>query len=213
MALTGLLTYWCAQYETYANAIKQAGVPPELYTFGDYVRDSCEKMAFEPKNKADKASPLGGWGYLFKFLEMSGFVAGAMVPALIVGGLPYCRRCQKYLKSHRHGFLHSPEAWADVKPLAKELRGETLERILGALAQQASTHVEPLQQGSLADVETLVAGFTSQADNKAAASIKFAVDKCPNCDAHRVVLTMENYAIDKSRVSNIIATIDKIETA
>lgn len=36
--------------------------------------------------------------------------------------MPYCRRCQKYLKLYRTGHIHSSNSWSSVKQLSKKAR-------------------------------------------------------------------------------------------
>lgn len=211
MFFTGLLTYWCAQYLTYSHLIEQAGIPPAAYSFTDYLRDSCEQMAFKPKNAGEQPKPLGGWGYVFKLLEVIGYVAGAMIPAMIVSGLPYCKACQKYLKAHCKGYLHSPESWAEIKKMSKPDRTAALERTIAAIGPQALQGASLISKASLTETEAFVAQLAPKADANAAARVLFAVDKCPTCEAHLVKLTLENYTIDKKSNTKLLLALDKIE--
>lgn len=213
MLFTGLLTYWCAQYLTYSHLLERLNVPPEAYGFYDYLRDSCEQMAFKPKNPGEQPKPLGGWGYLFKLLEVIGYVGGVVIPSLIVSSLPYCRACQKYLKAHRKGYLHSPEAWSEIKKLNKQERTAALERAVGAIGPHAAQGAELLAKASLAESEAFVAKLAPQPDANSAARLLFEIEKCPTCEAHRVKLTLENYTIDKKSNTKLLATLDKIEPA
>lgn len=211
MLATGLITYWSALYVTYQHAIEQAGIPPAAYPFQQYLIDSCEQMAFAPKNKGEQAKPLGGWGYPLKLLEMIGFVGGGMIPAGLVSGLAYCRKCQKYLKPHRSGYLHAPQRWADVKPLAKQLRTEGIQQACADVAAQVRQCLELLATAKLADVEALVAKLDPAADKTATARVLVAVEKCPTCESHVVTLTMLNYTVDKQDNSTVLQMIEKFE--
>jgi hypothetical protein len=210
MLLTGLITYWCAQYLTYSHLIERANIPAEAYGFTDYMRDSCELMSFKSDNANEPAKPLGGWGYVVKLLEMIGYVAGAMIPALIVSGLPYCKQCQKYLKPHRSGYLHSPEIWSEIKSLGKKERTAALEQVIAAIGPRAMQGAGLLAKASLAETEAFVAQLAPQADKKAAARVLFAVEKCPTCDAHQVKVSLINYTIDKDSNTSVLVTLDKI---
>jgi hypothetical protein len=172
------------------------------------VRDACEQMAFAPDNPKERPKPLGGWGYLFKLLEMIGFVAGAVIPAGILSDFPYCRACQKYLKAHRKGYLNSPHPWADIKPLAKQIRTERLNEVLAALEPQIRQSLELLARANFTEVDRFVAGLMP-ADKEAAARVQFELHKCPTCEAHRVSVMLESRTIDKKTASSLVTKIDR----
>ncbi len=212
MITTALADWALAQYITYEHIIEQVGVPPERYSFVQYMRDTCEQMSFTSSRAGAKpGSPLGVWGYLFKLLEMAGYAFGAMVPSLVVSGMPYCKACQKYLINHRTGYLNTPQQWADIKKLSKQERTEHLNLALGALQQQAGELLGSIQQTSLTDTAAVVESLEKKGSQDAAGHIKVVLKKCPNCDAHHVQMSLANWTIDKQHVSNNIATLDKIQ--
>jgi hypothetical protein len=212
MITTAIIDYIAAQYLTYTHIIERLHIPPERYGFTDYIREICEGMAFSSRNSAEPGSPLGMWGYLFKLLEMGGYALGAMIPSLAVFGMPYCKKCQQYLKAHRSGHIHSPDQWSNVKKLAKKERLAALQAAVGALTARANQVVAPIAAAPLADTEAAVAALDPAIQKDAAARITFELKKCPRCDAHHLTLNLFNFTVDKKSAVNALAKIDKTES-
>ncbi|MBA4019228.1 MAG: hypothetical protein C0483_18840 [Pirellula sp.] len=217
MVLTGLITYWAALYVTYQHAIEQAGVAEAAYPFTQYVKDSCEQMAFAPKHDGDKPKPLGGWGYPLKALEMLGFVAGGMLPALFVSGLPYCRKCQQFLKPYRSAYLHAARRWPEVKKLATPQRTAEIQQASAEVAQQAHEELLKLAGASLADVEAYLDRLAPTADPDATARVCVVVEKCPTCTSHVIKPQLIHYSLkktllaDKSTVTTYLTKLENYE--
>jgi hypothetical protein len=212
MLTTAVLDYIAAQYLTYAHIIERLHVPPERFGFTDYIRHICEGMAFKDRVTGKPGSPLGMWGYLFKLLEMAGYALGAMVPSMTVFGMPYCKKCQQYLKAHRTGHMHSPDLWSSVKKLGKKERLAALQSAIGALTARANEIAGQIAAAPLAETEAAIAALDPAARKDAAARITFSLKKCPRCDAHHVQLILHNHTADKKAAVNTIATFDKTES-
>jgi hypothetical protein len=189
MLLIGFLTYWTALFVTYADEIKIAGIDPDDYSFVDYLRDKCELMTIGQVNANAKGAPLGKLGYLFKALEMIGFVAGATIPSAIVSGVPYCGRCRKYLKPFAKGFRHSHDNWSDVRTQGSAEKMLIINAALNSLGPQSARELELVQSGSPDDWKAYVGKFEPKAILLRLARLEYVVDKCPTCLAHRVKIT------------------------
>lgn len=213
MITTAIIDYIAAQYLTYTHLLERLHIPPERYGFTDYIREICEGMSFKSRNSNEAGSPLGMWGYLFKLLEMGGYALGAMVPSLTVFGMPYCKKCQQYLKAHRTAHIHSPDQWSVVKKLAKKDRLAALQAAIQALTDRANQIVGPIAAAPLADTEAAVAALDSAIQKDAAARITFDLKKCPQCDSHHLKLTLTNFTVDKKAAMTEVAKIDKTEQA
>lgn len=213
MITTALIDYVAAQYLTYTHVLERLNIPPERYGFTDYIREICEGMSFRDRNSGEAGGALGMWGYLFKLLEMGGYALGAMVPSLTVFGMPYCKKCQQYLKAHRTAHIHSPDQWPVVKKLAKKERLAALQTAIQALTDRANEITAPIASAPLADTEAAVAALDSTVQKDAAARITFTLKKCPQCDAHHLKLTLSHFTVDKKAAFSDIARIDKTELA
>lgn len=211
MITTALFDYVAAQYVTYTHIIENLHIPQERYGFIDYIREICEGMSFRSSHSSESGSSLGMWGYAFKALEMGGYALGAMLPSLTVFGMPYCRKCQRYLKTYRTGHIHSPQLWSNVKKLRKKERLALLQDAVQALSERANQISDRIAETSLADTDAAVAALDSTVLKDAAARITFNLMKYPGCDAHHLSLNLFNFTADKKSATNQIGKIDKTE--
>lgn len=211
MVVTALVDYLAAQYITYMNLLEQHRVPAEVYPFTQYVRDICEKMVFVSSGSKTPGSEMGVFGYFFKLLEMAGYVVGATVPSLVVGNLPYCKSCQKYLTKHRVAYFSSPMLWSLVKKLSKKEREPALQAAIAPLMEQATQLCQSMAPTSLNDTVAMLAELDAKPAPDTAAHIAITVLKCPTCEAHVVRMNLVNYQVDKQVANNVIFTLDKFE--
>ena len=126
MITTAIIDYFAAQYLTYTNILERLHLSADRYTFVDYVGNICEQMSFKDAHSDKPGSPLGVFGYFFKLLEIAGYALGACWPSAMVFGMPYCKKCQQYLKPYRTAYVHSQDLWSTVKRLSKKERIEKL---------------------------------------------------------------------------------------
>lgn len=211
MVITAVVDYIAAQYLTYIHLLEWLNVPPEQFSFIDYIREMSEGMTFSSRNSSSPGSPLGMWGYLYKTLELTGYVLGALFPSLTVFGMPYCKGCQQYLKPHRTAHLHSAAQWSAVKKLKKKERLAALEEAIQSIAVPAHDLAGSIASAPLADTEAAVAGLDQTIQKDAAARITVLLKKCPQCDSHHLDLTLNNFTVDKKFNSSGFAKIDKTE--
>ena len=211
MITTAVIDYFAAQYLTYLSLVERMHIPPERYGFIDYLREISEGMSFKDRNTHEPGDPLGGWGYVYKLLEIGGYSVGAMLPSLMVFGMPYCKNCQQYLKKHRTGHLHSPEQWSVVKKLKKKERLPALQAAIKNLIARANQFTAPIAGAPLAETETAIATLDQTVQKDAAARITYVLKKCPRCDAHHLDLNLTNFTVDKKVANSNVAKIDKTE--
>ncbi len=209
MITTAVVDYFAAQYLTYLSLVEIHHIPVERYGFIDYFREISEGMSFKGKNSGDAGSPLGMWGYVYKVLEITGYAGGAMVPSMMVFGMPYCKGCQQYLKKHRTGHIHSTEPWPVVKKLKKKERLAALQVAIQDLIARANEFTGPIAAAPLAETEAALATLDQTIQKNAAARITYTLKKCPRCDAHHLDLSLFNYTEDKKVANSNVAKIDK----
>ncbi|MBI5774295.1 MAG: hypothetical protein HZA89_11200 [Verrucomicrobia bacterium] len=208
MIVTGLLDYVAAQYVTYMNIIEQHHIPPDRYSFMSYIQDICENMAFK-ESGSRVGSPLGTLGYIYKVLEMGGYALGTMLPSLYMSRMPYCKRCQFYLKAHQITHLHSSFPWAEIKKLKRKERLEPLAQAVHELQQRIIPMVERATNATLVDTVSMLEALDQKVNKNAAARVTFTLKKCPRCDAHHVLLKLSKYNEDGKLDENLFAKIDK----
>jgi hypothetical protein len=211
MVVTALVDYMAAQYVTYSNLLEQHRLMAEQYPFTQYLRDICEKMSFRSRGGDRPGSELGIFGYLFKLLEMAGYVLGATLPSLFVSGLPYCKACQKYLKKHRTAYFSSPTPWSEVKKLAKKERESALQSAIAPLLERTNELGHAMATAPLSDVVGRLEDLDAKPESGTAAHVQVVVEKCPTCEAHVVRFNLVNYNVDKQVINSPIRVLDKIE--
>jgi hypothetical protein len=209
MITTAVIDYFAAQYLTYLSLVELHHIPVERYGFIDYFREISESMSFKSRNSGDAGSPLGLWGYFYKLLEITGYAGGAMMPSMMVFGMPYCKGCQQYLKKHRTGHIHSPEQWPVVKKLKSKERLPALQAAIQALTARANEFTAPIAAAPLAETEAAIATLDQTIQKSAAARITYTLKKCPRCDAHHLQLDLTNYTVDKKVATATVVKLDK----
>lgn len=212
MITTGLLDYVAAQYLTYTHILEQQNLDPEQYSFVKYIQFISENMVFKSSSSSGgEGSPLGGFGYVYKVLEMIGYSIGCMLPSLAVFGMPYCKGCQSYLKPYRSSYINSPELWPDVKKLPRKERLAALQGAIQSLTQRAQEVVDRIVHAPLAETVSEVEAFDPKLNKNSAARIQFVLKKCPQCDAHHVQLNLFNMAVNKKPVTTKLNALDKTQ--
>jgi hypothetical protein len=211
MITTALLDYVGAQYFTYTNLIEQAQVSLESFSFLAYIREISENMSFSSSRSGGSGTELGMFGYFFKALEMGGYALGAMLPSLMVFGMPYCKSCQQYLKPYRLGHLHSETQWTEIKKLPKKERLSALESSIQAVSDQAHEITQSIAEAPLNDTEVAVSNLDQSIKKDAASRITFTLKKCPQCEAHHLSLILTNFTVDKKINSSDLTKIDKTD--
>lgn len=209
MITTAVIDYFAAQYLTYLNLVERMHIPTERYGFIEYFRQISESMSFRNRNTHEAGSPLGMWGYFYKLLEIGGYSIGAMMPSMLVFGMPYCKTCQQYLKKHRSGHIHSPEQWAVVKKLKKKERLSALQAAIKDLVARANQFTAPIAAAPLAETDAAIATLDQTIQKGAAARITYVLKKCPRCNAHHLALNLTNFTEDKKVSNSNLAKIDK----
>jgi hypothetical protein len=90
-------TYVAAQYIEFRSLdlTYQDGSPVSFLEYYDIVARS---FAWEQRN-GEAGEPLGMWGYLFRGLEVIGFLGGGLIVPFALRKAAYCDNCQIYMRS------------------------------------------------------------------------------------------------------------------
>jgi hypothetical protein len=104
--------YFTAQYIEFHSLqlVHRDGSPVGFLEYYDFVARS---FAWKHGVHGAAGAPLGIWGYLFRGLEVLGFVGGGLLVPLLLRKKPYCDSCQRYMKT-RHLI-----SWAASVPAKK----------------------------------------------------------------------------------------------
>ncbi len=196
MVLISLLDYLANQYVTYASMMEHLHLPSE-YSFFNYLRDICENMTFNRGEGAPSGKPIGMFGYLFKGLEVLGYVAGSTIPAKMalvsVAETPDCLKCRQYYEAKRFGYLNAPEQWQDMANLPFQQRIQALSQSCAPLYERTDAIMIEVEGKTFSEVSTAISKLESKAALGNTASVTFTLRKCPGCDAFHLKASLVGY--------------------
>ena len=94
--------YFLSQYVEYAllYALVPDQIPESFWQYFDQMT-----RAFCWVEDGQQGAPFGAWGYGMRALEIGGFALGGIVAPAILFALPYCDKCQVYMRSKELGLL------------------------------------------------------------------------------------------------------------
>lgn len=110
--------YAAAQYlefQSYTQGRTVVDDDGEELTFPRYYHLRAINFAWD--NHGKPGSPLGLWGYFFLGLGVLGFVSGGVLAPALLMKMPYCDRCQLYMKSRALALI---PASASARRVSKE---------------------------------------------------------------------------------------------
>ena len=151
--------YFAAQYvEFYAIASQLQAQLPEGLSLGDIHAAGLPEEAvegvralqagfwgyFDYQSRAfgfeDFGSEgMGGFGYIFRLLDIAGFVGGAWLTLNIAGSKPFCDDCQTYYQEHVLGFapFHEDDDQRHRQRIEEAVAASSIEDLTAALADPA----------------------------------------------------------------------------
>jgi hypothetical protein len=91
------IAYFAAQYIEF-RSLHLLHLDGRPVGFFEYYDAAARAFAWEQHN-GQPGEPLGAWGYLFRGLEVLGFVGGSLIAPLVLCKVPYCQSCQRYMKT------------------------------------------------------------------------------------------------------------------
>lgn len=179
-SITGqlVLSYFIAQYETYHLHV----APHTSLGFFEWFDLATRAFSFSQRN-GEPGSGLGAVGYLFRVLEIAGFVGGGVIVPLGLRSKLYCDTCRTYKRDKAiaviRGGLYVPHL-AD-----------------GPYADYGLEHLQTiydgLEKGTRADVETAIAAHGSmkhaKETRKHGTYTSVTLARCPRC-AHSTIVSL-----------------------
>ena len=153
-------------------------------------------MAWQNSRTREIGAPLGVLGYLVRFGEILGFIAGGVLTPIVLRKLPYCQTCQVYQRTKSLGYFPATVATRRVKK--KDLAGQeaylrenqaAYERGV-AWAEEAIALVQQTNSDVLA---TLIAeqASTKWLTRNNPIRIGVSLESCPRCLCGRLVVIRE----------------------
>jgi hypothetical protein len=178
--------YFTAQYIEFKNLrlIHRDGTPVGFFEYFDFAARS---FAWKQKD-GRPGEPLGSWGYVFRGLEVIGFVGGGLIVPVLLRKAPYCKTCRRYMRTKSLGFLP-----ASVP--ARKIKKSDTEGMAAYQAEQAKAleagqkFLETLRQlaieGQSQDFQAALSGLNAQKKDTLKLPTRFSLHlvHCSRCAA------------------------------
>jgi hypothetical protein len=191
--------YVMAEYVEYRDVmdnLRQRGLiigpEPSFLAYYDFKARSFAWNKPGPGNQPGQ--PLGGWGYVFVLLGAAGFILSGLIAPAVLYAVPYCERCQRYMKTKLLGVL--PASVPEKKIAKRDLEAqEAHAREQEQAALNADEAVARLQ-AAIAEGRTdtiqqeLLAAGTIKANEKLPRRVRVSLTWCKSCQEGRIILAL-----------------------
>lgn len=177
--------YFVAQYIEFRHIMAAYG--SEDVGFFEYF-DATTRSFYLKSKGSSPGDALGGWGYVFRLLEIAGFAFGGMIAPLILRAKPYCENCQIYMRTKNLGLL--PAGVKPQKIKKKDAEGQArFQEEHDAAWEQGMMSLEELRRAGTDGKtskfnEILEAHQLNQKEiGKLTNRISVSLSSCPSCHA------------------------------
>jgi hypothetical protein len=191
--------YFVAQYIEFRHLVSAyGGGDVGFFEFFDLTTRS---FAFKGRD-GSPGDALGGWGYVFRLLEIAGFAFGGMIAPLILRAKPYCETCQVYMRTTNLGLL--PAGITPQKIKKKDAEGRArFKQDHEAAWEKGMLSLEELRRAATEGKtsrfnEILEAHQLNQKEiGKLTTRISVSLSACPSCHAGLLTAVQLNGQGDK----------------
>jgi hypothetical protein len=187
-----LSAYVAAQYMEFNSIMKETPLVDEQgdsLTFARYYHFRAMNFAWSDHGKVGE--PLGGWGYFFLGLGVLGFALGGILAPAILMKVPYCERCELYMKTRELALL--PASVRARRVSKKDTAGQAayVEENDRAAAQADATLKQVSELAARNDalsIKAALAGFpgrgsAGRAANKLPSRVRVGLVRCRQCSS------------------------------
>ena len=190
----GVLCFFLAHYMTYLGLLAAENIPSDKLSFLKYLQILCENTTYG--DIGEEGTDIGKLGYVLHSLSGLGFAAGGIIPHLLLRAMPYCEKCQLYMKQVAKGMLSSKALRADLKKKKKPEKTEIVEAAVAEVLEPAKKMLEVVGQTGLAGNEKVMAALAPERVKDSIAGVTVTMKKCPNCENHLVKAALQNSTVD-----------------
>jgi hypothetical protein len=185
-----------ADYRDVMDGLTQRGLmigrEPSFLEYYDFKARSFAWNKPGPGNQAGQ--PLGGWGYVFVLLGAVGFILSGLIAPAVLYAVPYCERCQRYMKRKLLGVLPASvpakkivkgdhaaqEAHAKEQEQFAVNADEAIVRLHAAIAEGRTDRIK----------QELLAAGAIKANEKLPKRIRVSLTWCKGCQEGRIILAL-----------------------
>jgi hypothetical protein len=184
------------EYRDVMDGLRQRGLmigpAPSFLEYYDFKARSFAWNKPGPGNQVGQ--PLGGWGYVFVLLGAAGFILSGLIAPAVLYAVPYCERCQRYMKSKLLGVLPASvpakkiakgdtaaqEAHAQEQEQAAVNADEAVVRLRAAIAEGRTDTIK----------QELLAAGAIKANEKLPKRVRVSLTWCKGCQEGRIILAL-----------------------
>jgi hypothetical protein len=184
------------EYRDVMDGLRQRGlmIGPEP-SFPQYYDFKARSFAWKKQGPGNQqGQPLGGWGYAFVLLGAAGFILSGLIAPAVLYAVPYCERCQRYMKRKLLGVLPASvpgkkiaksdqaaqEAHAKEQEEAGVKADEALARLRAAIAEGRTDTVK----------QELLAAGAIKANEKLPTRVRVSLVWCKGCQEGRIIMAL-----------------------
>jgi hypothetical protein len=157
-------------------------------SFVEYLDRSTRAFQFQkfgenPRRLNRAGGGLGVAGYVFRGLELIGFVGGGLLAPALLLGVPYCQRCRMYMRKRCLALLPAGLPVKELKKLSDAERQECVHPLLDAAystMRELAARAQACDAAGFADL-CHEHGSTARAVNKLSAHVQVMLIYCPHC--------------------------------
>lgn len=184
MVFISVTTFFLIHYMNYYSLVVDGRPVRELVDFAQYLNIVLSHTAVRFRVARGPVSgpvELGSWGYLYAVLQIVGFAVGGVAVYVYLTGLPYCKRCSKYLVGKHTQARYTADA-DQVSQIANLMRQCAL---AGRLQDAVTAHA--------------TSGSETVGKNPTLRS-QVEIKRCKDCDQHWMKFTVSRWAKDEWEV-------------
>lgn len=187
-----VIGYFAAQYVEYFMLQQQAG-GMLAFSFWEYFDFITRAFAWD--NDGNPGEPFGTWGYGMRVLEISGFsLSGLLAPALLFA-VPYCEKCQVYMRSKDIGLLPAGILPRKIKKKDTEGQKEYEQEQKQTLEQGQELANQLIGTIKSNKAQDFVKLLNAHAENKKevekqTSRLKVSLEDCRRCQAGKLAIKL-----------------------
>lgn len=184
VAVLLVAAYAGAQWLEYRGLVTEAGLSVGFFAYYDIVTRS---MQFTFGRSSSPTGELGLLGYLFRILEIGGFVVGGVLVPLLLRSKPYCEACSLYMRSLSLGLIPAAVPTRKIKKRDAEAlasQQEAMETAFEAGAEESQNALKAAESNDAGAIKGLLEKYASEKKAIAKLSHRFelVLSSCPRCN-------------------------------
>lgn len=191
-----VVAYFGAKYLDYLDHIEVMRRVPgrePAGSFMEYFDAVTRELRFVRRGRLGPA--FGVWGYALRAMELAGFACGGAIAPALLRAVPYCNKCQFYMKTREFGRLPAGVKPRKIKP--KDTAGQIVYQQELKEAMDAGLHLlddiqQTIESQEPARFREIISAYAGRKKEIARLSHRFILSlvRCPRCNSGKVLVTL-----------------------